>query len=92
MMDHSFTQDRHYPNGVGDGKSNCELQTFRCRTCGISGVHGIGQKPPAGGVCAGMVARPKIVRPNPFEGREDDIEDVKHEKHWQQNQKGKRNK
>ncbi len=90
MTIHNWTADGYELGGEWYGTKTC-LQNFRCRNCGIKGVRpDDGSLPDVSG-CTGLVARPKIARPNPLEGRDDNNPVEKHDKHYQQHQKGKRN-
>lgn len=84
MQIHNWTQDTYEPRGEWFGVITC-LQNFKCRNCGAKGTRpDDGSLPDVGG-CAGLVARPKVVRVNPLESREDEkVEHVKNSKHYQQ--------
>lgn len=88
-MNHNFTQDFFEPVGEWYGTKTC-LQHSKCRLCGKKTVRPHGIEAVEDG-CTGLVMK-KIIRPNPFEGRNDDEEDVKNQKDFQRHEKGKRNK
>lgn len=88
-MRHNFTQDFFEPVGEWYGTKTC-LQHHRCRLCGKKTIAPHGIEPVEDG-CTGLVMK-KIVRPNPFEGRDDDREEEKRTKHYQQAEKGKKQK
>ena len=86
---HSWTQDFHEPGGEWYGVKTC-LQHHRCRRCGVKGVRPDDGSLPEETGCTGTVMQ-KIVRPDPFEGRNDDEVSEKNSKDFQRHTKGKRN-
>lgn len=83
---HNWTPDGYqdgFNGGIYDGVQTC-VQNFKCRNCGAKGVRPDGQGLPDLNNCSGLVARPNVVRTNPFEGRDDEKEpSVKNTKHYQ---------
>lgn len=79
---HSGYQDG-FNGGIYDGKTTC-VQHYKCDRCGDTRVRPDDGKIPNVGGCTGLVARPKVIRTNPFKGRDDDKEpSVKNTKHYQ---------
>lgn len=79
------------PIGNYYGMTTC-IQNYQCEHCQKTlRIPAIGVTPENEG-CTGTVQRKKVIRTSPFEGRDDDRDEVKRTKDYQQKEKGKREK